>query len=96
MKASLLAGFSMSMVNCSNEADTCHLELSDEGSSDSPKGCCEIPNCDCLCCGYVLLEQSPKIEFGLTSLNMPKSSFYFSNTYSHLNYNPVWHPPQVM
>ena len=65
-------------------------DLSHDNTED--KGCCDL-NCDCLCCGHVLITDVDKASEPIKKSVINKAETVYQNNYIMSYQNKVWHPP---
>ncbi len=71
---------------------------SDKPISEKPldeKGCCEGPNCECLCCGVLFVFQESNTSSSINSQRHLSKDFFYRGNYTFNNSLNIWHPPKL-
>lgn len=96
MKSAVLSGASLGMNSCQADSDKAVTEVTKQCDSDADGGCCEIPSCECVCCGHIFIDQYAEFDLQEYTPLVEKHEFQYSTQYSFINHIPIWHPPKMI
>lgn len=86
----------MNFNSCKETQEISISEAQGHCDSEEDKGCCETQSCDCLCCGHIFIDQVFHIDINDHQDLVLIHDFHFLSSYSHQNFDPVWHPPKMI
>ena len=78
---------------CSDKIELCDTEGAPLDDEDS--GCCDGPDCECMCCGHVFLDFGSSQSIKLLPTEIHVAEFKYISSTSLQDPTAVWHPPRI-
>ena len=78
---------------CSDKVELC--DSKDAPLDDEDSGCCDGPDCECMCCGHVFLDFGSSQNLILLPVEIHVAEFKYISSTSLQEPTAVWHPPRI-